>query len=117
MNEDINAELDFEICKQLSFGPYSEVVGWKTITTYNSFLVHIFEGFDLFMLFYDHFRLIKTLKAGFHHSSFAIIENSGGELPIRRNLNEMAELERILQFFLKNSKVVYTVSTPIEPQS
>ena len=60
-NEDINAELEFEIRKKLFFSPdYNR--GWvKTPTPYNSFLVHIFESFDVCMLFYDHFRLIKAL--------------------------------------------------------
>ena len=34
-NKDINAELDFEICKKLSFSPDSHAVGVKTPTPYN----------------------------------------------------------------------------------
>ena len=77
-NEDINAELEFEIRKKLFFSPDYGVVGVKTPTPYNSFLVHIFESFDVCMLFYDHFRLIKALKVGCYHIRFARIEHGGG---------------------------------------
>ena len=34
-NNDINPELDFEICKKLFFSPDSDAVGVKTPTPYN----------------------------------------------------------------------------------
>ena len=74
-NEDINAESEFEICKKLFFCPDSDVVGVKTPTLYNQFSVHILEGFDISMLFYDHFRLMKALKVGCYNIRFARIDS------------------------------------------
>ena len=54
---DITAELDFEICNKIDSD--SDVVRWKTPAAYNFFLVRIFEGFDILVLIYDQFRLIK----------------------------------------------------------
>ena len=80
-NEDFNADLDFEIRKKLIFSP-DYYWGWvKTPTPNNSFLIHIFASFDVLMLFYGYFRLIKALKVGCYNIRFARIETPGGWKP------------------------------------
>ena len=60
-----------------------DVVGWKTTAPYNSFLVRKFDSFDILVLFYDHFCLIKALSVGRYQISFATIENCHIEILVR----------------------------------
>lgn len=106
LNEDINVEVDFIICKKLF---YSRSGCDLVENTYSLFSVHTSEGFDIFVLLCDRFLLIKDLKVRCHHIRFATIENRGD---VKQPLVEIGIkfLRRVIfRKFLKNSMMVFCI--------